>query len=119
MEIDYALVRHDHHPERWRWWCGVHEIAAGPDGALHWSENPVALVAHGDEGGPEALKAEIGRILAAVAAAPVLSTTALMAAGGSAFNHYHSGVGGLGPAATPANDDEAPKPPDAEGTAAE
>ena len=32
MEIDYAVVRRDHHPERWRWWRGVHEIAAGPDG---------------------------------------------------------------------------------------
>ena len=117
MGIDYALVRHDHHPERWRWWCGVHEIAAGPDGVVNWSENPIALVAHGDEGGPEALKAEIGRILAAVAAAPVLSTTALMAAGGRAFNHY-GGVGGLGRPGTPANDDEAPKP-DAEGAAAE
>ena len=115
MEIDYALVRHDHHPERWRWWCGVHEIAAGLDGAVHWSANPVALVAHGEEGGPEALKAEIGRILAAVTAAPVLSTTALMAAGGRAFDRF----GGLGRAGMPANDDdEAPKPY-AEGTAAE
>ncbi len=113
MGIDYAVVRHDHHPERWRWWCGVHEIVAGPDGTLHWSENPVALVAHGDEGGPEALKAEIGRILAAVAA-PVLSTAALMAAGGRAFDRY----GGVGRPGTPANDDEAPAP-DAEGTAAE
>ncbi len=117
MEIDYAVVRHDHHLERWRWWCGVHEIVAGPDGALHWSQNPVALVAHGDEGGPEALKGEIGRILAAVAAAPVLSTTALMAAGGRAFDCY-GGVGGLGRAGAPANDDEAPKP-DADGIAAE
>ena len=118
MEIDYAVVRHDHHPERWRWWCGVHEVVAGPDGALHWSENPVALVAHGDEGGPEALKAEIGRILAAVAAAPVLSTTALTAAGGRAFDRYVGGVGGLGGPGAPANDDEAPKP-DADGIAAE
>ena len=117
METDYALVRHDHHPEPWRWWCGVHEIVAGPDGALNWSEKPVALVAHGEDGGPEALKADLGRILAAVAAAPVLSTTALMAAGGRAFGHY-GGVGGLGRPGTPANDDEAPKP-DAEGTAAE
>ena len=115
MEIDYALVRHDHHPEPWRWWCGVHENVAGPDGALHWSEKPVALVAHGDEGGREALKAEIGRILAAVAAAPVLSTTALMAAGGRAFSH-HGGVGGLGRPGRPANDDEAPGP-DADGAA--
>ncbi len=74
-------------------------------------------MAHGDEGGPEALKADFGRILAAVAAAPVLSTAALMAAGGRAFDRY-GGVGGLGRPGTPANDDEAPKP-DAEGTAAE
>ena len=117
MEIDYAVLRHDHHPERWRWWCGVHEIAAGPDCAVNWSENPVALVAHGEDGGPEALKAEIGRILATVAAAPVLSTTALMAAGGRAFER-HGGVGGPGRPGTPANDDEA-STPDAEGTAAE
>jgi hypothetical protein len=117
MEIDYAVVRHDHHPERWRWWCAVHEIVTGPDGVVNWSESPVALVAHGDEGGPEALKADLARILAAVGAAPVLSTTALMAAGGRAFDHY-GGVGGLGRAGAPANDDEAPKP-DAEGTAAE
>ncbi len=52
-----------------------------------------------------------------LAAAPVLSTTALIAAGGRAFNHYGR-VGGLGRPGTPANDDEAPKP-DAEGTAAE
>jgi hypothetical protein len=74
-------------------------------------------VAHGEDGGPEALKAEIGRILAAVTAAPVLSTTALMAAGGRAFDRF-GGVGDLGRPGTPANDDEAPKP-DAEGTAAE
>jgi hypothetical protein len=117
MEIDYAVVRHDHHPERWRWWCGVHEIVAGPDGALHWSENPVALVAHGEDSGPEALKADLGRILAAVAAAPVLSTSALMAAGGRVFDRY-GGIGGPGRPGTPANDDEPPGV-DAEGTAAE
>ncbi len=94
----------------------MHEIVAGPDSALNWSERPVTLVAHGDEGGPEALRADLGRILAAVAAAPVLSTTALMAAGGRAFDRY-GGVGGPGCPGTPANDDEPPGV-DAEGTAA-
>ena len=49
----------------------------------------------------------------------MLSTTALMAAGGRAFDR-HGGVGGLGRPGAPANDDdEAPQPPDAEGTAEE
>ena len=89
MEIAYAIVWHDHDPEVWRRWCGVHEIYTDCEtGTRHWSQEPVVLVAHGQQGGATTLVAEVSRILAEVSGRPVLRTTELMAAGGKAIRTY-------------------------------
>jgi len=89
MELTYAIIHHDDDPEAWRWWHGVHEIFHDPETwALHWSERPITLVTHGHEGGEEALRAEVRRILAEVSERPILRATDLMAAGGRAMHNY-------------------------------
>ena len=89
MDIAYAIVWHDHDPEVWRRWCGVHEIYTEREtGTRYWSEEPVVLVAHGQQGGATTLVAEVSRILAEVSGCPVLHTTELMAAGGRAIRTY-------------------------------
>jgi hypothetical protein len=100
MDIEYAIVHHNHDPESWRWWSGVHEIYLDPaSGVRHWSEHPIRLVAHGGEEGPAVLETEIRCILAAVAGRPVLRTTDLMAVGGRAVSIY-----GEAPVEAPAPD---------------
>ena len=89
MEVSYAILHHNHDPDPWRWWCGVHEVFLDPvSGVRYWSAQPVGLIAHGDETGPAALDAEVRRILAEVSGQPVLRTTDLMAVGGGALDIY-------------------------------